>query len=259
MSQPIKRARRAKPHASDAIIVFVVSFLNTTQLKRCRHVSRRWERHCTKQLFDNVSFHVRTDSAIEGILRHWYPCANLRLGYNIQDSHVELMSSLLLRRLDLSGCNTLSDASLLALANVKTITHLDISNCFQQTISDVGIIAVAALPTMISFSMAGCSQQGITDASFSALGKSQSLRKLNIDMCNVSEQDLQLLSQSKSMIDLRMRCTMNYDTDKNHLLALDTCPSLRIVHICRLHHNFLAERDWLVYSFSTQQHPCYYY
>jgi F-box/leucine-rich repeat protein 14 len=84
-----------------------------------------------------------------------------------------------LQRLDLSGCDALTDASVKELSRLVRLEELDLSLCNQ--ITDASVKALSQLPSLRSLSLNWCYQ--VSDVGVSALASSQSLEALTLWSC----------------------------------------------------------------------------
>jgi hypothetical protein len=101
-------------------------------------------------------------------------------GINLGDSEVLALRSLhSLKRLDLSGCDAVTDASVVELKALMELEELDLTLCM--FISDASLEALTGLPKLRRLSLHGC--YDITDQGLVALARSQSLEKLILWAC----------------------------------------------------------------------------
>lgn len=102
-----------------------------------------------------------------------------------------------LRWLDLSGCKTLSDEAVLAIANSPHMRRLEVLRLGHNKITSIGVTAFASSTNLASLTSLDLRDNCICDNGLIALAKSESARKLKkLDMCGN-----QLTSTSRSALE----------------------------------------------------------
>lgn len=125
-------------------------------------------------------------------IRHLPPEVVALKGDGLGDPEVIAIGAFrLLKELDLSGCEELTDRSITELRRVTSLEKLDLSFCNQ--ITDASLIALAGLPALRFLNLNYC--YGVTDSGLSALGQCGSLEAVSLWSCEeVSDAGVEALA-----------------------------------------------------------------
>ena len=113
-------------------------------------------------------------------IRHLPQDVAVLKGNGLGDSEVIAIASFrLLRELDLSGCEEVTDRSVSELGKLSSLEKLDLSFCNQ--ITDCAVTALAGLPALRFLNLNWC--YGVTNSGLNALGQCRSLEAVSLWSC----------------------------------------------------------------------------
>jgi Leucine-rich repeat (LRR) protein len=132
-----------------------------------------------------------------------------------------------IQTLDVSWCNTITDAGITDLARLGTLSSLNLNKC--NGITDIGVAELARLPLLQNCNLSGCTK--ITNAALGMLVASQTLQTLDLSGCNnITDAGLAFLAKLPALKTLKLfRCAGVTDTG---LGSLASSPSLEELGLC---------------------------